>query len=319
MPSKRGRTKSAHSHASAQKSAQRASPAPSSPPTISLRWLAAAAAVAIVAAVACAWATLCFLFWQGSWQLLYHPTVPVVRTPANAGLAFDSIGFATATDGVPQLHGWWIPAGPESRYTAIYLHGADGNLADSVDAFTPLHRTGLNVFAFDYRGYGQSHFTRPSEMRLREDAGSAIVYLADTRHIPAGSIVLVGRDLGANLALEVAAAHPELAGVVLENPLESPIAAIFSDPRARLVPAHALVRDRWDLNAAVANLRISSLWFYWTPAKNADHQEDAPNAYEKVTARKSLVWLTDSPGSAKDWDSALSRWLDDLRAKVNTH
>jgi pimeloyl-ACP methyl ester carboxylesterase len=250
--------------------------------------------------------------------LLYHPVAPIVRTPANVALRFDSIGFATAADGVSQLHGWWIPAGPESRYTAIYLHGADGNLSDSVDAFTPLHRAGLTVFAFDYRGYGQSQFARPSQMRLREDAGSAIGYLTNTRHISAGSIVLVGRDLGANLALEVAAAHPELAGVVLENPLESPTAAIFSDPRAHLVPAHALVSDRWDLNAAAANLRISSLWFYWTPAKNADRQEDAPNAYQKVTARKSLVWLTDSPGSAKDYDSALSRWLDDLPATVNS-
>lgn len=320
MRSKRGRSKSAHSPASARKPALRASPAPSSPrPAVSVRWLAAAAGIAIVAAVACAWGTLCFLFWQGSWQLLYHPAAPVVRTPANAGLAFDSVGFATAANGVPQLHGWWIPAGPTSRYTAIYLHGANGNLGDSVDAFTPLHRAGLNVFAFDYRGYGQSHFKRPSEARLREDAGSAIEYLTNTRHLPASSIVLVGRDLGANLALEIAAAHPELAGVVLENPLEAPTATIFSDPRAHLVPAHALVRDRWDLNAPAANLRISSLWFYWTLAKNIEPQENAPNTYEKVTARKSLVWLTDSPGSSMDYNSALSRWLDDLPAKVNTH
>ena len=63
---------------------------------------------------------------------------------------------------------------------------------------------GLNVFAFDYRGYGQSHFAHPSETRWREDAESALSYLTGTRHIPANAIILVGKDLGANLALEVA-------------------------------------------------------------------------------------------------------------------
>jgi hypothetical protein len=282
------------------------------PPTVSGRWLLIAVSIAIVAAGVCAWATLCLLFWQGSWQLLYHPTSAVTRTPASAGLAFDSVGFAATEAGEPQLKGWWIPGNPGSRTTAIYLHGADGNLGDTVDALVPLHDAGLNVFAFDYRGYGNSKFERPSEARWREDAESAIEYLINTRHVPAASLVLVGRGLGANLALEAAAVHPEFAGLVMDEPLAAPTDAIFGDPRARLVPAHLLVSDRWDATQPATSLRVPSLWFYRTHA-SGQPQQTRQDAYQLVTAHKQRVWLTESPAATKDLDAALTRWLDDLQ------
>jgi pimeloyl-ACP methyl ester carboxylesterase len=282
------------------------------PPTVSGRWLLMAASIAIVTAGVCAWGTLCLLFWQGSWQLLYHPTAAVTRTPASVGLAFDPVGFAATEAGEPRLKGWWVAGDHGSRYTAIYLHGADGNLGDTVDALIPLHGAGLNVFAFDYRGYGNSKFERPSEAHWREDAESAIAYLTNTRHVPAGSLVLFGRGLGANLALEVAAAHPELAGLVLDEPLAAPADAIYGDPRARLVPAHLLARDRWDSNSAATSLRIPSSWFYRTHA-NGRAQQNSQETYRLVTARKEQVWLTESPSAIEDYSAALSRWVDDLQ------
>ncbi len=269
-----------------------------------------AVSIAIAAAGLCAWGTLCLLFWQGSWQLLYHPTSAVTRTPASVGLTFDSVGFAASEAGEPRLKGWWIAGSPGSQFTTIYLHGADGNLGDTVDALVQLHNAGLNVFAFDYRGYGQSKFERPSESRLREDTESAIDYLTNTRHVPAGSLVLFGKGLGANLALEMAAAHPELAGVVVEDPLAAPTNAIFSDPRAGLVPAHLLMRDRWDSNAAATSLRIPSLWIYLTDAINRAQQKNQ-EAYRLVTARKEQIWLDESRD--KEYETTLTRWLNDLK------
>ncbi len=128
---------------------------------------------------------------------------------------------------------------------------------------------------------------------------------------------LVGKDLGANLALEIAAAHPDLAGVVLEQPLESPTAVIFSDPRAGLVPAHLLVSERWQSSAAASNVLIPSLWFYWTPERNGESEQDKPEAYEKAPGRKMLVWLTNSQNEREQFDSALASWLDQL--KTATH
>jgi hypothetical protein len=290
--------------------------APSEPARVSGRWLLGAVALTIGAAVFCAWCALCLLFWQGSWQLLYHPAAVVARTPATAGLAFDTVGFAVTDAGTPRLAGWWIPAAPDapfSRLTVLFLHGQDGNLADTVDALARLHAAGVNVLAFDYRGYGQSQFERPSEAHWRQDAEWAIQYLTGTRHVAAGAIVLDGTGLGANLALEVAAAHPELAGVIVESPLADPARAIFNDARARMVPAHLLVRDRYDLNAAAADVRVPVLWFASDERSKVGVVPHEPGAYGRIAGRKMLVWLNPAKNIDMQIVDALARWLDELQ------
>jgi pimeloyl-ACP methyl ester carboxylesterase len=232
------------------------------------------------------------------------------------GLAFDPVAFATTDAGETRLKGWWIPAAPDvrySNYTVLFLHGQAGNLGDTVDNLAALHAVGVNVLAFDYRGYGQSQFVHPSEARWREDADWALQYLAATRHVAAGSIVLDGNALGADLALEVAAEHPELAGVVLESPLDSPVDAIFRDPRARLVPARLLVRDRFDVDQAADALHIPSLWLMAEPVRASEAEESsAPSMYNRVAAAKTLAWLKPAHGPDRRFIDEYSRWLDDL-------
>ncbi len=241
----------------------------------------------------------------------------MAKTPASAGLAFDPISFATTGAGAPQLSGWWIPAAADSRYsryTVLYLHGQDGNLGNTVLALSQLHETGVNVFAFDYRGYGQSRFAHPSEAHWLEDANWALDYLTDTRHIDPHKIVVYGKFLGANLALEVAAAHRELAGVVVKWTYTHPATIIFGDARARLVPAHLLVRDRYDIVAAGKQIRIPALWFEFD-IPSLRQASGEPTAYREISSRKTLVWLTQSHNSDSDLSADFTRWLDDLGAR----
>ena len=285
------------------------------PPTVSARWLLSAIGIVSLFAAICAWGVLCLLFWQGSWQLLYNPASAVARTPANAGLAFDAVGFAPTDTGAPQLQGWWIPAAANSRYTVLYLHGQDGNLGDTVDDLVRLHSAGVSVLVFDYRGYGQSQFVHPSEARWRQDVESALLYLTGTRHVDPHTIVLDGTALGANLALEVAAAHPELGGVVLESPLDAPMNAIFLDPRARLGPARLLVSDRFDMAAPAASLRMPSLWFVPDSPQQQGSTREGSEVFEKVTAPKTRIWTTASSWAKSDFENALVRWLGDLNSQ----
>lgn len=281
--------------------------ASSQPPTVSPQWLLRALAYSAVAALLCAWATLCLLFWQGSWQLLYHPKSSITRTPASVGIAYEPVAFAATETGELRLRGWWIPAAahaPNERLTVLYLHNAQGNLSDTVDALARLHAAGANVFAFDYRGYGQSSFVRPSEASWQQDANWALNYLIGTRHIDAHSIVLAGEGLGADLALEIAAVRSDLAGVILQSPLESPGNAIFNDARAQLVPAHLLVHDRYDIDAAAGTLRIPSLWFLAGPLP----------AYAKVSAPKQQGPLSPAGDAGKIQIEDLARWLSRLAA-----
>lgn len=287
-------------------------------PDVSARWLIKALGLVLIAAAVCGWLTLCLLFWQGSWQLLYHPQAAVLHTPGDWGLAYDSVEFNAVQNGETQLHGWWIPTPSESRYTLIYLHGADGNLGNIVRDLIPLRDSSMNIFAFDYRGYGMSKWSRPSEATQRADAESALRYLEDTRHISADRLIIMGNSLGANLAVEVAAAHPEIAGVVVDRPLDAPTGAIFRDPRSRLVPAHLLVKDRYDTGAAAAALRVPSLWLYEGRPPSSETAGTGPLDFQKAAASKMLVWLPKAEEPAGTEVNALTRWLDDLPAKANS-
>ncbi len=287
--------------------------AKAAPSKVRTRRILMATGVFVGAAGLWAWITLCLFFRQTSWQLLYHPSHKITETPANAGLAFNPVGFAATDTGAPQLRGWWIPAAsgaPLSRYTVLYLHGRNGDLSDTVPALAAIHAAGVNLLAFDYRGYGQSEYARPTEAHWREDAQAALGYLTGMRHIASRAIVLDGAGLGANLALEVAAAHPELAGVVLDEPLASPLKAVFSDPRAQLVPARLLVRDRYRLKVPATKLRIPSLWLL-AAQPSAHAPGPIAQAYAAATAPRKLVQLTATPAQ-QDSTQALATWLNSL-------
>jgi len=282
------------------------------PPTVSPRWLLSAMGITLACAALCGWATLCLLFWQGSWQLLFHPKSSLSRSPSSTGIAFEPIGFAATDTGQLRLQGWWIPAdqsAPLSRFTILYLHGATGNLGDAVDALAHLHAVGVNVFAFDYRGYGLSQFLRPSERHWTEDANLALDYLAQTRHTQLHSIILAGNELGADLAVEVAAAHPDLAGVIVDSPVEDPASVIFSDSRAHLVPAHLLVRDRFDVDAAAARLSVPSLWLL--PSAAAPNA-GLPSAFSKITVPHQLVRIGLGQETGSNIVESISQWLSNL-------
>src|SRR5271170_867266 len=74
---------------------------------ISGKWLLSALGIVLGAAVICAYATLCLLFYQGSWQLIFHPSRTVSTAP---NVPYQEIQFDYTETGKPQLTGWWIPA-----------------------------------------------------------------------------------------------------------------------------------------------------------------------------------------------------------------
>ncbi len=282
---------------------------PSAFPNISGRWLLAALASILVVGLACAWLTLCLLYWQGSWQLLYHPKAEIAATPARIGLPFEPVKFAATETGTNQLTGWWLPA-ENPGFTVLYLHGADGNLGNTLNMLAALHRQNLNVFAIDYRGYGQSLPARPSEKQLRQDAEWSLTWLTVTRQIPAKTVIVAGTGLGANLAAEIAADHPELAGTLLDDPLQNAVAPVFDDSRSRLVPAHWLVKDRYDLNAAASALHTPSLWIFANTSVSPSTQVSP--AYRTVPKKKSAAWLTSPSTADPKFAETVQRWLDDL-------
>jgi uncharacterized protein len=230
-------------------------------PLVSERWLATAILGVVAAAALCTYLTLCLLFYQGQWQVVFHPSRTITTTPATVGLKYDAISFDYTGTGAAQLTGWWIPADVGSSpanatRTLLFLHDGQGSLSDVTEQLKTLHSLGINIFIFDYRGFGQSMNTHPSETHTYEDADAAWNYLIDIRHLDPRSIVLYGSGLGATIAAETALRHHESPALILENPPPPALTLIRADSRASLLPIRLLFRDRFEIGPKLHTLGI---------------------------------------------------------------
>ncbi|RMF62160.1 MAG: alpha/beta hydrolase, partial [Calditrichaeota bacterium] len=100
--------------------------------------------------------------------------------------------FFKTSDGLT-LHGWFVPH-EAALGTLLWCHGNAGNLADRFDNLLRLSHLPVNVFIFDYRGYGRSEGS-PSENGIYLDAEAAYDYLR-SRGLRSERIIIFGRSLG---------------------------------------------------------------------------------------------------------------------------
>ncbi len=159
-------------------------------------------------------------------QFIFFPTSPIERTPSDLGLFFEDVYFETG-DGLT-LNGWFVPA-PASEtasdmgnasVTILWMHGNGGNISHRVDDLALFHHLlGVNVFLFDYRGYGNSQ-GKPSAKGVYLDSRAALAYLATRSDVHPEQVVFFGRSLGAAVAVELAL-HRQPPGMILHSPFTS--------------------------------------------------------------------------------------------------
>jgi fermentation-respiration switch protein FrsA (DUF1100 family) len=154
------------------------------------------------------------MVWEFSEKgIVFFPDPYLVGTPADYGLTYEEVFFFTQ-DKV-RLHGWWVPR--EGSPTLLWFHGNAGNISHRLENIKLLHDlTQVQVFIFDYREYGKSqgHISREGTFK---DALAAYRYVAESRGVPGGDVVLFGRSLGTALATDLALTHP-CRCVILESP-----------------------------------------------------------------------------------------------------
>jgi len=239
-------------------------PAANSTPqqVVSPAWLVKAIALTIVAALLCAYLTLCLLFYQGQWQLVLHPVRTSSPPTSIGGTPYELLRFDPGDSAAPQLTGWWIPADPGGRYahlTILFLPDGNGSLADDIPILAALHNLGINVFAFDYRGYGQSAAIRPSQQSMTHDTEAALQYLNTTRSIPAQRIIPYGTGTGTSLATHLAATQSTVPALILDNPRADLLDTALHDPRAAILPVRLLFHERFPLAATLSTLHAPKL------------------------------------------------------------
>ncbi|MBW2261221.1 MAG: alpha/beta hydrolase [Deltaproteobacteria bacterium] len=190
-------------------------------------------------------------------SFIFHPEVTPRRstTEITGGVKVQDVTFRTG-DGV-SLHAW--KAGDFSSGPVIlFCHGNAGNITHRAVYVSSLVRSGLAVFIFDYRGYGQSQGS-PDEDGVYEDARAAYDHLLAVERLDASRIVLMGRSLGGAVAINLATER-EVPRLIVESSFTS------GRDMGRLVffglPVHMLMRSRFDSISKVAGLTMPKLFLH---------------------------------------------------------
>ena len=147
---------------------------------------------------------------------VFFPQTPFDSTPEEFNLKYREVYFHTE-DG-KELHGWFFPLKKEFP-VILFCHGNAGNISHRIENIRLLLDQKLQVFIFDYRGYGKSN-GRPSEVGLYRDGLAAYDFLVNIKHIPSERIVLFGRSLGASPAIEISLKR-DIRSIIIESAFTS--------------------------------------------------------------------------------------------------
>lgn len=178
-----------------------------------------------------------------------------------------------------KLHGWWLPASAQPNYvvlpnesqqvltqpkTMLYFCGVGRNIGDynylaRVAAFRQL---GFSVLVFDYRGYGQSKGSFPSEQQLYKDADTAWNYLQQDLKIAAEDVVIYGESMGGAVALNLALQQPDAAGLIMQSSFTTMAEAIRHKALARLVPVSLILTEEFDSLQRIEKLQMPVLFLH---------------------------------------------------------
>jgi len=161
-----------------------------------------------------------------------------------------SVLVPLGTDRLPALY--WEPKGRQAP--AVVLLPMLGHGKEEWNPLaTRLHQQGYGVLALDLREQGR---TEPN--RLLADVRAGFTFLREQKKVDAARIGLVGASIGANAALNFAAAEPLVRVVVLVSPGLN-YRGVTTEPALRDYGARALmlVAAEEDLASAGAVRRLA--------------------------------------------------------------
>ncbi len=193
-------------------------------------------------------------YWQASF--IFQPSPVVNTTPSDLGVTFEKV---TLPIGSGQLAGWWVPSQDPQAATLLYSHGNANNVGANAQEVVRFQKAGLNVFIYDYRGYGESTGGPPREELAYEDAERVWTYLVSERRIAPATIVIYGHSLGGVVAIDLASKHAEAGALITESTLTSIADLADGMGVGRLLPVRLILTERFDALSRIRAVHVPTL------------------------------------------------------------
>ncbi|MFH1094029.1 MAG: alpha/beta hydrolase [Candidatus Omnitrophota bacterium] len=183
---------------------------------------------------------------------LYYPSRQLEFIPSDIGIPYEEV-FFNARDKT-KLHGWFVPAG-DSKVTVIFIHGNGGNISHRLDKIRVFNELRVNLFIFDYRGYGRSEGV-PGEQGLYLDVQAAFDYIR--RKYPLDKVIIYGESLGGVLAIDLAS-RVDIDGLITEGTFTS-VADMAKIVYPWLPPI--LLKTKLDSLSKISHVKAPKLHFH---------------------------------------------------------
>lgn len=234
---------------------------------------------------------LCVRFIEST--SLFYPTRDLLYNPHDFGLNFEDIYFSTQ-DG-SKLNGWYVPA-DKSRATVLFFHGNAGNIGDRMGKIQLFHNLNLNVFIFDYRGYGKSA-GKPTEKGMYEDALAAYDHLIARQDTAKDKIVLYGASLGGTAAIDLATKR-KVRGLILDSTFTN-----AQDMARRIYPfiPSFMLTLQLDSLSKVKNLTVPKLFIHSVDDEMVPY-DLGKKLYESAALPKEFVSIQGSHNDGHVYD-----------------
>ena len=195
-------------------------------------------------------------------RIIFHPfKYPEgMWTPSVYGVRAEDCYFSSG-DSV-KLHGWFCSV-DSPRATILFCHGNAGNITHRLDKVRKLQSLRLNVFIFDYRGFGRSD-GGPSEAGIYSDAIAAYEYLVQHFAADTNRILLFGESIGTAVAVDLAT-KKHCCGLILESALTS--AADYAQTMKPWLPLRFFIHSKFESIVKIRNVHVPLLSIHGTDDK----------------------------------------------------
>jgi len=209
-----------------------------------------------------------------------------------------------------KIHAWWWPNANPDAPVVYFLHGVRWNLTGQVRRLEQLRQFGFSVFAIDYRGFGKSDGTLPSEQMTYEDAAAGWKWLA--AKVPdASHRFIYGHSLGGAVAIDLAArlatqdkgGPAQAHGLIVESTFTS-LPDIAAELSWSWLPTRLIMSQRFDSIDKVRTIDLPVLFVHGTgdryvPAKFSQALYEAAPSPKKLLliengGHNNAMWLGDA-------------------------
>jgi len=251
---------------------------------------------------------ICAYLYAEQRRLLFRPqSVWEHAPPADSAYQMLSV----SVPGIGMLTDWWIPPRSANLPTLVFFHGNGADRSDFAQQGDAFHRLGWGVLLASYPGYSGNPGA-PTEASLTASARASVD--AVNNHL--GPVIVWGHSLGSGVAARIAS-EGRAAGLVLEAPYTS-IVDVAADAYP-YVPVRWLMRDRFDTQALLEQIKVPVLIFHSTDDPQVPFRMGQQLA-EQLGGRATFVRLQGAGHypHARDLSDTVLRWAQEKHLTNDT-